>query len=437
MAAGAADEAAPPVGISIGKLSQRAQRREVIENLAPPTASAQEAAAAAATAALAQAAGTADTKGGLAGASAATKPAELQKHRQLSEQSTQLRHWRFTAEQIAAIREQANAVAVARIKHAVAREQALHAAAGTTSPLFPAPLGDSDYITAEEQTVLCRYFEIMIGQFRHILKFDVTLQATAVAFFRRFYLFHSVMEYDPKTVVLNCTYLALKVEDKYMALKDFCRNIKNAPDPEVLLDMETKVIQGLQYELAVHHPYWPLHGFFLDMQAHLQTTISIPATLHAASKKLANLYVESKSLLQGLIFSDAIFQYSPAQLALGCFVTTGNDHGFAQEMARYTEDRFLHVASLFPHGGLVAMVERIGQLAKAQTAALKEDAGVRARAAPLARKLAKCRNPALLPDTLLFKQLQAEDAERQQAKRSDKAAKEQAYHDALDDVVAG
>lgn len=69
------------------------------------------------------------------------------------------------------------------------------------------------FLSATEERTLTRYFEYSLKDFGK--KFNPTMPratiATAMHYFKRFYLRNSVMNYHPKEILVTCVYLASKV----------------------------------------------------------------------------------------------------------------------------------------------------------------------------------------------------------------------------------
>ena len=79
---------------------------------------------------------------------------------------------------------------------------------------------------------------------------------TAITYFQRFYLHHSVMDADPKHIMMASVYLACKTEEHYISAEELARMTKQ--DPSIVLREELNLLNGLNFDLIVHHPYRPL-----------------------------------------------------------------------------------------------------------------------------------------------------------------------------------
>ncbi|KAL2917831.1 hypothetical protein HK105_202704 [Polyrhizophydium stewartii] len=235
--------------------------------------------------------------------------------RQLFEQSSQVRNWLLTAEQLEETRLLVNADGVRRLQAAAALEAELAAAEGQPLANAAVPQG----ITWREQLLYCRFYEGKIVDFCKFFGFDKTVQATAIVFFKRFYLHNTVMDYDPKIVLITCLFLSTKVENTLIPIDEFLSKIPKAPEAATIIDQELKVSQGLKFEFAIQHPYWPLHGLFLDMQSYLQSTQ--PRQRHPdLIKRLYAIYNQAVDIVTASLISDVSFQFMPSQIALAAML---------------------------------------------------------------------------------------------------------------------
>ena len=140
------------------------------------------------------------------------------------------------------------------------------------------------------------------------------VKATAVSFFKKFYLVNSVMEYHPKNILYTCVFLAAKSENYFMSIESFCKALPKT-EPKDVLDLEFIVLQSLKFTLLVHHPFRPLYGFFLDFQAVLLHPS--PLMYDVNIDTIGGMYDKAKKWLSDYaLLSDVAFLFSPPQIAL-------------------------------------------------------------------------------------------------------------------------
>jgi len=123
-----------------------------------------------------------------------------------------------------------------------------------------------DLLTLDEELKYLNFYCENIIKVVSSFRMPTQVKATAVSFFKKFYLVNSVMEYHPKNILYTCVFLAAKSENYFMSIESFCKALPKT-QPNDVLDLEFIVLQSLKFTLLVHHPFRPLYGFFLDFQA--------------------------------------------------------------------------------------------------------------------------------------------------------------------------
>lgn len=140
-------------------------------------------------------------------------------------------------------------------------------AAGVKRPL-PAeqPLSQSaelEAVTAADEATLLRYFCYMIqdacGHKSESIKRGPHVAATAMAYFRRFFLSNSMLDFDPKVALMACIFLAGKIEYEYIRLGEL-RDVFGDKYGRAIIDFEGPLLQGLGFHLKLFHPYNPFFG---------------------------------------------------------------------------------------------------------------------------------------------------------------------------------
>lgn len=174
----------------------------------------------------------------------------------------------------------------------------------------------------DEQTLLFFYTKNIVNVV-NFFRMPTKVKATAVCFFKRFYLFNSLMAYHPRNIHYTCVFLAAKSENYFMSVESFCKCLPNV-EPQHILDLEFTVLQALKFNLLVHHPFTSLYGFFLDIQEVLLSTN--PELSKADISSLGVLYDKAKQWLNDwALLSDTIFLYAPPQIALAALYTIDKD----------------------------------------------------------------------------------------------------------------
>lgn len=116
----------------------------------------------------------------------------------------------------------------------------------------------------EEEQLLRAFYEFKIQDVCDAFKFPRKIQATALIYFKRFYLQWSVMEHHPKNIMLTCIYAACKAEENHVSAEELGKGIEQ--DHQMILNNEMLVLQSLGFDLIVYAPYRALEGFVIDVE---------------------------------------------------------------------------------------------------------------------------------------------------------------------------
>ncbi|KAJ2848231.1 hypothetical protein IWW36_003425 [Coemansia brasiliensis] len=344
-----------------------------------------------------------------------TSTEETERLPQLFEQTSQYRHWRFTPEALEQLRAANNQQGINRVLDGLREEAQVDDEGSSETRITEAT---NNMLTPQEELQLVNYYLQMIVQTitaltkiyreKHLLRAEAinNIKATAINFMKRFYLHNVVFDYPPKSIMLTCLYLATKVENSFMKIEDFIRPLQDVEQRkggkvqtknDDILGLEFVVIQSLQFELAVHHPYRPAYGFFLDMQAYFEDVSQLKA-----------IYDRAQQLIDTSLFTDLVFFYQPSQIALGAFKTAAKEKDIDIDTA-YLAQRFdaQSLEVLFP------ILDEIQETILGFKIISKKNAQA------IDRKLILCRNPEKNPNSKLYKKKVADQAETPYVSDSD------------------
>ncbi|XP_016473803.1 cyclin-H1-1 isoform X5 [Nicotiana tabacum] len=98
-------------------------------------------------------------------------------------------------------------------------------------------------LKVEEEQLLRAFYEFKIQDVCDAFKFPRKIQATALIYFKRFYLQWSVMEHHPKNIMLTCIYAACKAEENHVSAEELGKGIEQ--DHHVILNNEMLVLQRM------------------------------------------------------------------------------------------------------------------------------------------------------------------------------------------------
>lgn len=171
-----------------------------------------------------------------------------------------------------------------------------------------------ELLTLDEETRFLHFYCKSILDTGKFFNMPTQVKATAISFFKKFFLVNSVMEFHPKHILYTVLFLAAKSENYFISIESFCKAIPRV-EPKDILDLEFVILQSLKFTLFVHHPFRPLYGFFLDFQAIL--LYPNPVMYDVSIDTLGSLYDRAKKwLMDYAVLSDVWFLFTPPQIAL-------------------------------------------------------------------------------------------------------------------------
>ncbi|KAJ3415845.1 hypothetical protein HDV05_003909 [Chytridiales sp. JEL 0842] len=352
-------------------------------------------------------------------------------NRHLHTQTSRYRHWSYPrGAGLAEKRQQVNQQSIERAIRAIQEERESRKSAPPETTFtydIPAdPVSPTDFVTADEQVAYCNIYESKIASYVKFFKFHESVLGTAITFFKRFYLENSVIDYDPKLVVLTAVFLAAKVENVHKPLSEFLAKVPKAPTSEALLEMEFTLAAGLKFQFNVPQVRWALHGLFLDMQTYLGTLNTSRSVLEASLKKLVETYAKAIELGKTSLYTDLTFTHWPSQVAMGCMLMAGEGTAFKDEV-----DRLLSSENTERLVDLQLCLDEVKEAIKRQIASEANKEAIKAEGSRIDAKLKSFRNPEFISDSALHTKRKREEQQEKEAKRMKKAKKE---NDAFADI---
>lgn len=249
---------------------------------------------------------------------------------------------------------------------------------------------EKKYLTFTEERILGRHFEHVLREFCNVFQPPMPkyVMGTAMCYFKRFYVKHSVMDYHPKDIMLTCVYLASKVEEFNVSITQFVGNLKGDRDKftNIILSFELMLMKKLHYHLTVHNPYRPLEGLIIDLKTRYK---SIEKSCIEKIRKLAEDFLD-KSLA-----SNVSLVFAPSQIALAAILSSAENDKVSLDS--YMSDVLLAGAAPEDVKKTVYQIKRIRYMVSTQEPVQKDQVG------PIQRKLEHCRNQENNPDSEIYK----------------------------------
>ncbi|XP_058088823.1 cyclin-H1-1 isoform X2 [Magnolia sinica] len=204
-------------------------------------------------------------------------------------------------------------------------------------------------LNAEEEQLMRVFYEHKIQEVCGAFGFPHKIQATAIIYFKRFYLQWSVMEHHPKHIMLTCVYASCKVEENHVSAEELGKGIQQ--DHQVILNNEMIVLQSLGFDLIVFAPYRSIEGFVDDMEDFCQAT-------DGKVQKFKDLRETAKLEVDRTMLTDAPLLFPPGQLALAALRRATEVHKVL-DFERYLESIFSRQRSTHTISELIGSLNAI------------------------------------------------------------------------------
>ncbi|KAF7849264.1 hypothetical protein BT93_L1037 [Corymbia citriodora subsp. variegata] len=188
-------------------------------------------------------------------------------------------------------------------------------------------------LNIEEEQFLRMFYENKLREVCGAFYFPHKIQATALIYFKRFYLQWSVMEHHPKDIILTCIYAACKIEENHVSAEELGKGISQ--DHQVILNNEMLVLQSLEFDLIVYAPYRSIEGF----------TDDVGDFCHAEDDQLQLLKETAKEEVDKIMLTDAPLLFPPGQLALAALRRANEVHRVL-DYERYLENMLVRQNSI-------------------------------------------------------------------------------------------
>ncbi|XP_057511201.1 cyclin-H1-1 [Actinidia eriantha] len=232
-------------------------------------------------------------------------------------------------------------------------------------------------LKTEEEQLLRAFYEFKIQDVCDAFKFPRKIQATALIYFKRFYLQWSVMEHHPKHIMLTCIYAACKAEENHVSAEELGKGIEQ--DHQMILNNEIIVFQSLGFDLIVYAPYRTLDGLVNDLEDSLQAK-------DEQLQMLKDMNETAKIEADKIMLTDAPLLFPPGQLALAALRKSNEVHGVL-DLERYLESLLSRQHSTHTISELTVSLNAIDSLVS------KHETPTATDMKHIDRKLKSCRDP--------------------------------------------
>ena len=194
------------------------------------------------------------------------------------------------------------------------------------------------FLTPDEETILIDFYAhklpSLIGPQALRLRRDPKVTATAALLYRRFFLSNSVLLFDPKVVMVAAAFLASKVEDATVDIRQLEEGtaLMNAPVfTQDIIPTEVALLEGLHFQLRCFHPYKAVVALTEDLRTFLKTKAGQALFVRLggdannsnhliSGQDLIPIYERARSIVDRAIVSDIPLLYAPGQVGLAALM---------------------------------------------------------------------------------------------------------------------
>lgn len=255
-----------------------------------------------------------------------------------------------------------------------------------------------DLLSASEERIVLHKHELQLREFcrKFVPPMPRTVLGTAFHFFKRFYLGNSVMNYHPKEILVTCLYLACKVDEFNLSMKQFVANIKGDREKaaEIILNTELMLLKQLNFQLLIHNPFRPVEGLLMDIKT------------RGKLQNVERLRPGIDEFLDRLFMTDAVLLFAPSQLALAAVIQSASK--LQENLDSYVTDVLLGPDYQAELANLIEAVRRIRSMVRPGDQKLFE-LPHRDLTKDLERRIENCRNQYNNPESEQYKQRMLRD----------------------------
>lgn len=166
------------------------------------------------------------------------------------------------------------------------------------------------------------------------------LAATAMVYFRRFYVANNLLSYDPRVLLLACILLAGKVEETNVSMREL---LKANPKIQLedILHAELVLMQGLNFHLKIYHPQSIATTLLVDLRRLHAHDAEHSGKAALDSDAVKDWLAGVDRLLDLLALTEVIMCYNPLDLAVSALLATQPPSlGHKQTLQLFLSQRF-------------------------------------------------------------------------------------------------
>jgi len=246
---------------------------------------------------------------------------------------------------------------------------------------------EGNFLNMEEEQEVLNYFQVKMAEFCTKFKppMPKAVKGTSLQYFKRFYLYNSIMDYHPKEVLVTAVYLACKVEEFNVSISQFVSNVQGNQEraTKIILNNELLLLQELNFNLTIHNPFRPVEGLLIDLKTRCKSL-----------EQVDSFRPEIETFLDQALLTDAVLIYAPSQIALAAIIHAASKQ--KQNLDSYVTDLLFQGQDMVAIKNIVSCVRKIRIMVKNLVEPTRSIKG-------LCERLEACRNQDNNPDSAAYK----------------------------------
>jgi len=136
----------------------------------------------------------------------------------------------------------------------------------------------------DENIILNFYINNISRQCR--ANFPIKVEATAISFFKRFFLKKPIIDFDPKKYLYTCIYMAIKSEEINKDIEELSRSLNDRYFNK-FPEYEEQVLKAINFDIKVYHAFTPLASLFFRLTTKGKLSSDLIQKMHTEAEELA------------------------------------------------------------------------------------------------------------------------------------------------------
>lgn len=190
----------------------------------------------------------------------------------------------------------------------------------------------ASFPTPDEEATLVEFYSAklltLVGPKASIPKLtrDIKVASTASLLLRLFFLSNSVTLFDPKTIMVACAFLACKVEDATCDIRyieDGTKQMSAHVKIKDIIEAEVALVKGVDFDLCCFHAYKVVLAYTEDLRTFLKSNDGKRCINkeNVSGEDLVPIYNMAREIVERVVFhSDIMLLSSPGKVGFAAMM---------------------------------------------------------------------------------------------------------------------